>query len=397
MDGKLYRLILAGLISVAPCALSFAQTTTGASGLSMEVLARVRLGSGESTPIRVTDEGTLRTGDGLQIRLKVQRDAYVYVIAYGSSQSGLLLHPFSGNDVDAFVRAGEERVIPGPGRYLPLDRQLGRESIYAVATQSPATTLSSLLVRMEAHGDDRAAIMATVQSSFPELTGVSFHHVDNAPLVGVPSSARSAGATGSAAPLGQPGGSAATSPIVSGTGAAAGATSETGATVFGSYEEPGVLSAEGSRIAAAVDGIEPPPAPRRATGTAADQATAPESAFEVTQPAAAPEPEPSGKSPGLASRLGRLFGFGRRSEEASSADGGTDTPEPAAGSEPAPATTFALPAAGAPSDGDLALSADAGSGTDRGETAVAPLDLPPRRPDTGRQRRRMGAIPHPRS
>ena len=100
------------------------------------------------------DGGVLRTGDRLQARVEAPRDGYVYVIAYGSSGSVTLLHPFGGEAEDARVTANEPRTVPAPGVYLPLDDRPGRETLFAVWSQAPPDGLPRLLVRMEGAGGD---------------------------------------------------------------------------------------------------------------------------------------------------------------------------------------------------------------------------------------------------
>ncbi|MDX1514385.1 MAG: DUF4384 domain-containing protein [Gammaproteobacteria bacterium] len=257
--------VVAALFLLTPLFAPKAQIIVGPGAFQMEVLARVAGEGGEKQVIPLADGAALRTGDGVQIRIRAARDAYVYVIAYGSSESAVVLQPFSGNHADARMRAGEERVIPGPERFLPLDRRAGVESIYAFASTTPARLLSSLLVRMESQGGNRDAVTRTLRSAQPDTLGVSFRHLD------APKTADS----GSAAP---PGGLA-----------------------FQGQGEEGVLSAEGSRIQAFVAGAQDPARPEASPPTATSGGAA------ATVPAAPPAPAPAAKSKSTG-WLGRLFG-----------------------------------------------------------------------------------------
>ncbi|MDX1513276.1 MAG: trypsin-like peptidase domain-containing protein [Gammaproteobacteria bacterium] len=318
--------VAAALFLLTPLFAPRAQIIVGPGAFQMEVLARVAGDGGEKQVISLADGAALRTGDGVQIRIRAARDAYVYVIAYGSSESAVVLQPFSGNHADARMRAGEERTIPGPNRFLPLDRRAGVESIYAFASATPVRLLSSLLVRMESQGSDRNAVTRTLRSAQPDTLGVSFRHLD------APKTADS----GSAAP---PGGLA-----------------------FQGQGEEGVLSAEGSRIQAFVTGAQDPAGPETSPRKAPDGGADP-----ATVPAAPPAPAPAAKRESTG-WLGRLFGIG--DEKSSPAD----KPAP----EAVAATTYALPSTREPDAGNVELTADAATGA--GSEDVSPAPPPPDAP-----------------
>lgn len=321
---------IALLLYLAPVASSFAQLlTTSPGGLRMDVTARVTGADGKTQVIPVDDDTVLRTGDGVQIRLRVSRDSYVYVIVYGSSQSAVVLHPFSGRREDALMRAGEERVIPGPDRFLPLDRRAGRESIYAFASSSPVRLMSSLLVRMEAGGSDRAAVTEALRASHPETLALSFRHAE----------------AGGAAGAGQAGSEtvAAASP----------------APVLQDAGEQGVLSAEGSRIDAFFGGK---PAGSDAPAAAAQDAANTEADGSRPPQAAASKQAPAGDS---GSWLGRLFGLG-------DSDSASTTGESASADEAVPATTYALPATPESDAGSVTVTADAQPAPDAPDVSAQP-------------------------
>ena len=65
-----------------------------AAKVNVELVARPGSASGSAQDFSVRDGGVLRSGDGVQLRLRSETDAYVYIIAYGSSNTAVLLHPF---------------------------------------------------------------------------------------------------------------------------------------------------------------------------------------------------------------------------------------------------------------------------------------------------------------
>jgi hypothetical protein len=89
-----------------------------AAKVDMELVARTASGTGSAEDFLVRDGGVLRTGDGLQLRLASEVKAYVYIIAYGSSHTAMVLHPFSARPDDALMRPGQQaRGFSTPGRH----------------------------------------------------------------------------------------------------------------------------------------------------------------------------------------------------------------------------------------------------------------------------------------
>jgi hypothetical protein len=101
-----------------------------ASKVDVQIVARPGSAAAGAREFRLRDGGVLRSGDGVQLRLESDSDAYVYVIAYGSSNTAMLLHPFSAEPKDALVQRGQRRVIPAAGDFLPLDGQEGQETLW---------------------------------------------------------------------------------------------------------------------------------------------------------------------------------------------------------------------------------------------------------------------------
>lgn len=156
-----------------------------AAKVKVELVARPGSASGSAQDFSVRDGGVLRSGDGVQLRLQSETDAYVYIIAYGSSNTAVLLHPFSGIGDDALIRRGQEAIIPGAGVFLPLDGREGRETLFTILSDVPLPGIPDLLPRMEAHGGDLSAITTLIEASFPLAGRLTFKHIGATPLVGV--------------------------------------------------------------------------------------------------------------------------------------------------------------------------------------------------------------------
>jgi hypothetical protein len=172
-------LVSDGLLSGARAA------TDLASRVGLRVVARPGSASDSSHDFELRNGGVLRTGDGVQLHLESDADAYVYVIAYGSSHKAILLQPFSGRAEDARVRPGRFQVIPGADVFLPLDHQEGYETLFTIVAEKPLADVAGLIARIDAQGDDLAAINGILGESYPGFRRLTFKHIGAKPLVGV--------------------------------------------------------------------------------------------------------------------------------------------------------------------------------------------------------------------
>ena len=151
----------------------------------VELMARPGSASGAEQDFLVPDGSVLRTGDGVQLRLASDIEAYVYVIAYGSSNTAVFLYPFSARPDDALIRKGQTEFVPRSGVFLPLDDREGREMLFTIVSDVPLTDMAELLPRIEAHEGDAGAIIAMLSASYPSVASLSFKHIGATPLVGV--------------------------------------------------------------------------------------------------------------------------------------------------------------------------------------------------------------------
>jgi hypothetical protein len=156
-----------------------------ASRVGLQVVARPGNASDSSQDFELRDGSVLRTGDGVQLRLESDADAYVYVIAYGSTGTAILLHPFSARAEDARVRPGHLQVIPSADVFLPLDEREGRETLFTIVSDTPLADIRDLIRRIEAQSNDPGAIGAMIETRYPGVRRLTFKHIGAQPLVGV--------------------------------------------------------------------------------------------------------------------------------------------------------------------------------------------------------------------
>ena len=328
LNGPYWKRLLIGLALAWAWACAHGQSAP--SGLEMRVLVQITRADGEPAEITLQPGGVLRTGDGVQVRVRTTTDAYVYVIAYGSSGSAMLLHPFSGNHDEARVSSGTEQVVPRPGVFIPLDRTLGQEGLFAISSSTPVEGLSRLLVRMESFGADLAAVERVVRREFRGATHLAFRHIGQTPLIGVTPDAAGSQSGGprtvEARRSSNTDGGDGTSQSTEFQKILANLPADVGAANKGQpYEEQGVLSAEGSRIAALGHGGAPSPRVEIEAETKEPRSWLP--GLRGSEESNADEDEESEAPPSLVNRIGSWFSWGSRADPEAENDPAAPDPE----------------------------------------------------------------------
>ena len=326
---------------------AFPACVVAAPEVAFSAVARVSQVDGSRAEIAVRSGSILRSGDEIQLRLVTDRDAYVYVLAHGSSGSLEVLRPFSGDDGDARMRARVEQAWPDSDTFLPLDDQEGQETLFAIASERPLGDLRPLLEQLEIHGADADAVSREVEATFPATTTLRFRHVARDALVGLPAGVPR---RSSAAPEAPEAPEARSDPGQDAPDMRALMESLPGDPSSGQGES-GVLSASGSLIEKLTRGRDlPVQAPIESAPAAR---AAPPALPQVERPPAESVPA---EKPSLSRRLGRLFRFGRK-------DPDDEVEEAPVGSDPPDSTpTDSTPTDGesrAPSGGTLAPQARA--------------------------------------
>jgi hypothetical protein len=90
-------------------------------------------GDGTRGPFAIDD--TLKSGDYFSYYVRVDRDAFVYVMQFYSGGRGQVLFPESG---DRLISAGQEARVPiDAGSWFQLDEAIGTEHMYVIASVEP--------------------------------------------------------------------------------------------------------------------------------------------------------------------------------------------------------------------------------------------------------------------
>jgi hypothetical protein len=85
-----------------------------------------------------------RTGDRVRLRLEVNQQGYLYIVARGSS--GIWKPLFPAPELgDNLIEARKSYVLPSPGHTWTMDSQPGEEAMFVVFSRQPAADLDSMI------------------------------------------------------------------------------------------------------------------------------------------------------------------------------------------------------------------------------------------------------------
>jgi len=96
---------------------------------------------------RVENGGTLKSGDSFRIKVNIDRDGFVYLIYYNST-----------GDISGFkkgyVKAGEELVIPDEKNWYELDKNIGTETIFLIASSHDIKQFDNKIMELKERSVD---------------------------------------------------------------------------------------------------------------------------------------------------------------------------------------------------------------------------------------------------
>lgn len=132
-----------GQIVQSPLAASAAGAPARSGSIQIE-FALLRE-NGRKGPVRVNDGDTLKSGDTYFFHIKSSKDCYLYLFQVDSTGLVFRLFPSRTYRTAANPVPGSRRVtLPNEGEVFYLDKTVGKESFYFLASQEPVPALEQL-------------------------------------------------------------------------------------------------------------------------------------------------------------------------------------------------------------------------------------------------------------
>jgi len=101
--------------------------------------------NGKKGPVRVNDGDTLKSGDSYFFHIRASKECFLYLFQVDSSGAMYRLFPSAQYHTTANPVSGARRVtLPNEGEVFYLDRTVGKESFYFLASQEPVPALEQL-------------------------------------------------------------------------------------------------------------------------------------------------------------------------------------------------------------------------------------------------------------
>jgi hypothetical protein len=108
------------------------------------------MGSGNDRRFEpITHDTTLSSGDQLKMLVELQKECFVYVIHRNPEDRVALLFPYSIKEGEADYQTATRYYIPRGDAWFELDRNVGRETFYLLASDKKLCTLEELISQYE--------------------------------------------------------------------------------------------------------------------------------------------------------------------------------------------------------------------------------------------------------
>jgi len=110
------------------------------------------------------------------VQFETKEDAYVYIIIHDSLNKANLLFPDPRITLSNNVKANSSHTVPTSKHSFGLDENVGIETVYVLASETPLDNIKALLLAMEDVVEPKQQIMEFVKDKATELRAISFRH-----------------------------------------------------------------------------------------------------------------------------------------------------------------------------------------------------------------------------
>ena len=147
--------------------------------LTMYIIGQSKSVDGSVSKVMVRDGSILQSKDKFKVQFETNKDAYVYILMHDSLNKAILLFPDPQINVKNHVEASTKYAVPTSDRWFWLDENVGNETIFVLASESPLDNIKALLLAMENVDEPKHKIMEFAKDSGSVVGEISFRHIDD--------------------------------------------------------------------------------------------------------------------------------------------------------------------------------------------------------------------------
>ncbi len=148
-------------------------------GLSMRIISHGKDTDGSVSEVTIEEGSILRSKDKFKVQFETKKDAYIYIIIHDSLNKANLLFPDPRITLSNNVKANSNHTVPTSEHWFWLDENVGIETVYVLASETPLDNIKAMLLAMEDVEEPKQQIMEFVKDKAAELRAISFRHIDN--------------------------------------------------------------------------------------------------------------------------------------------------------------------------------------------------------------------------
>jgi S1-C subfamily serine protease len=145
----------------------------------MNVIGQRDNADGSISKVAIEEGSILQSKDEFKVQFETNKDAYVYIIIHDSLNKANLLFPDSGIKLNNNIRANTEHTVPTSDHWFWLDENVGIETVYVLASESPLDNIKALLLAMGNVDEPKQKIMEFVKDKASVVRAISFRHIDD--------------------------------------------------------------------------------------------------------------------------------------------------------------------------------------------------------------------------
>ncbi len=146
--------------------------------LSINIIGQRKDANGSVHKVTIEEGSVLQSKDEFKIQFETNKKAYVYILIYDSLNKANLLFPDPKIKLYNNVKANTSYTVPASGRWFWLDENVGIETVYVLASESPLDNIKALLLEMEDVDEPKKKVMEFVKGKASVVRAISFRHID---------------------------------------------------------------------------------------------------------------------------------------------------------------------------------------------------------------------------